>query len=166
MQSFEILDIKAFMLLLFQSTVLDKYEFVSGDLHTDMTYSLDGHINREFFSADEIEQLELNSKTYLPWHLAKEKIFALIKGKKTPSQLKIVLKVSADEMADFVAQTDSALNLHDIDAMYLNIHFQNNKLHIICGISYKLFTMDKTLENGFTDNIITLFKSNSITCEI
>lgn len=91
MQSIEILDIKAFMLLLFQSAVLDKYEFVSGELRTDMTYSLDGHINKEFFSEDEIESLALNSQTYLSWHMAKEKVFTLIKGKKTPSQLKIVL---------------------------------------------------------------------------
>ncbi|MDE5862817.1 MAG: hypothetical protein K2H34_00530, partial [Lachnospiraceae bacterium] len=80
MQSIEISDIKPFMQLLFQTHQLDSYELVSADIRTDMTYSIDGHIHAAFFSADELSALSLEDKQYLPWAMAKEKIFHIIKG--------------------------------------------------------------------------------------
>lgn len=165
MQAIEVLDIKNFMQLLFQTDTLDHYEFVSSTLCTDMYYTLDGHINREFFNEAEISDLKLEGSTYLPWHAAKEKIFLLIKGKKTPSQMKIVLKACEEQKQTFLSKTNSSLKPNDIDGIFLNIIFQDQKLNVICGISYKIFTMEKELEKELSDNIITLFKSNNITCQ-
>ena len=52
MQAVEILDIKNFMQLLFQTNILDSYEFVSAELSTDISYSLNGHIHKEFFNEE------------------------------------------------------------------------------------------------------------------
>ena len=43
MQAINILDIKPFMQLLFQTTALDSYRFVSSSILADMSYTLDGH---------------------------------------------------------------------------------------------------------------------------
>lgn len=166
MHSIHILDIKPFMQLLFQTEQLNEYEFVSADIRTDMTYSLDGHINRSFFSDEELALHGLTQRSYLTWSIAREKIFTLIKGKRTPSLLKIVLRVSAQETETLVTSTNSSLNSNDIDGIFINIIFQENKLNVICGISYTIFTMDKELESEFASNIITFLKSNRITCEI
>lgn len=166
MQAIHILDIKPFMQLLFQTEQLNEYEFVSADIRTDMTYSLDGHINRSFFSEEELVQHSLTQRSYLTWSIAREKVFTLIKGKRTPSLLKIVLRASVPETENLISSTNSSLNSNDIDGIFLNIIFQENKLNVICGISYKIFTMDKELESEFSAKIITLLKSNSITCEI
>ncbi len=165
MQLINILDIKPFMQLLFQSNTLDKYQFVSATIQTDMTYSLDGHINHNFFTEEDISTHELTEATYLPWFLAKEKVFLLIKGKTTPTQLKVVLRASQEDTAPILNLTKSSLNPNDIDGLFINITFQENKLNVICGISYKIFTLDKILEDEFYTNIITLFKSRNITCE-
>lgn len=166
MQAIHILDIKPFMQLLFQTEQLNEYEFVSADIRTDMTYSLDGHINHSFFSEEELAQHSLTQRSYLTWSIAREKVFTLIKGKRTPSLLKIVLRASVPETENLISFTNSSLNSNDIDGIFLNIIFQENKLNVICGISYKIFTMDKELESEFSAKIITLLKSNSITCEI
>ena len=166
MQSIHILDIKPFMQLLFQTEQLNEYEYESADIRTDMTYSLDGHINRSFFSEEELIQYSLTQRSYLTWSIAREKVFTLIKGKRTPSLLKIVLRASVPETENLISSTNSSLNSNDIDGIFLNIIFQENKLNVICGISYKIFTMDKELESEFSAKIITLLKSNSITCEI
>lgn len=165
MQTIEVLDIKQFMQLLFQTNALDSYEFISASIRTDMTYNLDGHINKEFFTPDELEQMNTNESLYLFWHTAKEKVFQLIKGKKTPSQLKIVLKLSEDNTYSLLESTHSTLSTMDIDGMFLNILFQHDKLTIVCGISYKIFTLDKNLENEFTTSISSLLKGASITCQ-
>lgn len=165
MQAVEILDIKNFMQLLFQTDKLDSYEFVSAELNSDISYSLNGLIHKEFFNEEETDFMELADYDYLPWHLAKEKLFTLIKGKKTPLQLKIVLKACKNQTQFILSHTNSSLNPNDIDGIFLNIIFQKNKLNVICGISYKIFTMDKQLESELFNNIITLLKSNNITCK-
>lgn len=165
MQAIEILDVRAFMQLLFQTNTFDEYEFVSADLKTELNYSVDGHINRDFYNAEELETLSLTGHTFLPWSMARDKIFQLIKGKKTPSRLKIILKDSPEQLNDLLTRTKSSLNPNDIDGMFLNIMFQDKKLNVVCGSSYKIFTLDKELENEFFANTATLFKSNNITFE-
>lgn len=162
MQAIEILDIRDFMLLLFQTNTFDQYEFVSGDLKTDLSYSIDGHINRDFYSTEELETLPLTGHVFLPWLIAKDKIFQLIKGKKTPSRLKIILKATPKQLEHLLSETKSSLYPKDIDGIFLNILYQDKRLNVICGISYKIFSLDKELENEFFGSISTLFKSNGI----
>lgn len=165
MQAIEILDIKQFMRLLFQTDTLDHYEMVSAEIRTDISYSIDGKLNQSFYNKDELSLLQLEKNFFLPWQYAKEKIFSLIKGKKTPSLLKLILKVNSIQAEDILSLSNSSLNSNDIDGFFLNIIFQENKLNVICGLSYKIFTMDRELENYFSENIITLFKSKNITCQ-
>lgn len=165
MQTIEILDIKPFMQLLFQTNTFDSYEFVSAVIRTDMTYNLDGHLNRDFFTEEELRAQNANASPYLLWQTAKEKIFYLIKGKKTPSQLKLVLKLPHAAACSVLEATHSNLTATDIDGMFMNILFQEDRLTIICGISYRIFTLEKHLEQEFTSYILSIFKTLSITCQ-
>lgn len=165
MQAIEILDIKPFMVKLFQGTIFDTYKFISGEVHTDITYQLDGHIHSSFFSEEEAEEFNFSQTAYLPWQKMKEKIFFLIKGKKTPSQLKLVLRLDEIQAQHLLAASGATLSTNEIDAMYVNILFQNNRLQIVCGVSYNIFTMEKSLETEFAQHIITIFKANGITSE-
>lgn len=165
MQAINVLDIKPFMQLLFQTPTLDSYQFVSATILTDISYTLDGHVNQSFFNEDELSTLGISNHNYLPWSIAKEKVFLLIKGKKTPTQLKIILRANEDNTSQLLNSTKSSLKPSDIDGVFLNIIFQENDLNVICGISYQIFTMEKELEAEFVNSIIALFKSSNITCE-
>ncbi len=165
MQAIHILDVKPFMQLLFQTNAFDAYQFVSATIQTDISYSLDGHITPDFYTAEERSLLKIDKQAYLPWKLAKEKIFLLIKGKRTPAQLKVVLRANEEDCNALLRSTKSSLNPNDIDGIFLNILFQENKLNVTCGISYKIFTLEKQLETEFFHNITTLFKSSNITLE-
>ena len=92
----------------------------------------------------------------------KEKIFHLIKGKKTPSSMKLVFRLQDDIMEEILSQ-NKQFTKNDIDGMFANLTFQNKKLNVICGISYKIFTTDKTLESDFSNYFVTFLKSNQIT---
>ena len=165
MQAFEILDIKEFMQLLLQSDTFNSYEFVSGEIRTDMLYTLDGHVNKDFFTEEELAAMALSEHAYLPWDIAKNKIFLLIKGKRIPSTMKVVLRLSEDMILKELSQHSASFRVDDIDGIYINILFQGQKLNVICGISYKIFTLDKHLEEIFSSKLITLFKSKNITCQ-
>lgn len=164
MRAIEILDIRQFMQLLLQSDTFNQYELVSGEIRTDMLYTIDGHINRSYFSDEEISSLSLADFTYLPWSIAKQKVFELIKGKKTPSGMKLVLRLP-NTISTPEIETNSPFQPSDIDGIYLNIAFQSQKLNVICGISYKIFTLDKLLEDHFHTFFTSFFKSKNITCQ-
>lgn len=165
MQTIQILDIKKFMHLLLQTNFFQSYEFVSADIRTELSYSIDGHLHGSFYTEDEAELLQVKGRAYLPWHMIQDKIFYLIKGKKTPAYMKIVLRLDPDSLQAFLDASKSSLNSNDISGLFLNILFQENQLNVTCGISYKIFTLDKSIESEYADSIITLFKLNSITCE-
>lgn len=165
MRSIEILDIKDFMQLLLQSSAFDPYEFISGEIRTDMLYTLDGHLNKDFFSEEELSAMGAGSSGYLSWSMAKHKVFLLIKGKRTPSSMKIVLRFPEQMIQAELSHAGSSLHANDIDGIYANIVFHEQKLNVICGISYKIFTMGKNLEDYFSSKLVTLFKSFSIACQ-
>ena len=165
MQTIQILDIKAFMQLLFQTNYFDLYDFVSAQVKTDLTYTIDGHIHLDFFTEEEQFSLHTESSPFIHWQTPKEKIFNLIKGKKTPSFLKIVLKLSPELTGQLLENTQSNLTLQDIDGMFLNILFQDHSLSVICGISYKLFTLEKKLEKKLSTFFTHAFRQNNITVE-
>lgn len=164
MKAAEILDIKPFMQLLLQTNLFDFYEMVSATLRTDMDYQVEGKWNETFFNEDEIDTYKLREHTYIPWALAKDKIFTLIKGRKTPAVMKLVFKLSNQNLLSFLSSVNSSHNPSDIDGIYLNVIFQNQKLNVTCQISYKSFTLDSSLEQEYFNNFITLLKSNNITC--
>lgn len=164
MQAIQILDVKPFMQLLFQSQEFHAYDFISGEIRSDMKYLLDGHWTPDFFSKEEQEQYQLTDKAYLPWEISKDRIFQLIKGKKTPSFMKLVLRLDNTQTQALLSQNNQFTS-QDIDGLFANITFQNKKLNVICGISYKIFTIDKSFESDFYNYFVTFLKSNNITCE-
>ena len=54
--------------------------------------------------------------------------------------------LSPDNTANVLAQSLSGYSLHDITGIYLNISFQNGQLNLTTGISYTIFSTDRTLE--------------------
>ena len=165
MIALELTDVKDFMNKLLRSEIFDHFLMQEAVITSAATYTINGQITKGFYSPEELEELHLNGCRFLPFYMLRGNCFDLIKGKKTPSQLKIVLKVNEENTLQLLNTTKSALNPNDIDGMFLNIIFQEKDLNVICGISYQIFTMEKALESEFTNQIIQLFKANNITCE-
>ena len=53
----------------------------------------------------------------------------------------------------------------DVDGFYINIMYENNEIHIVTGISYNTFVMDKTLDNEWDNSIKLFMKKNEIEFE-
>lgn len=163
MQTIEILDIKPFMQLLLQMEFFDSYCFTAADIRADMSYHLDGHINTVYYSTEEITSYFAFTKPYVPWKLARDKVFTLIKGKRTPTTMKVVLKLNT-QMQQELLTLDNSFQQEICDGLFLNILFQENRLTIVCGVSYNIFTMDKALETEFAGWFLQLLQKEGITC--
>ena len=165
MQAVEILDIKQFMHVLLQTPFFDSYDLVSATIRTDMDYEINGKWNHSFFDEAEIDSNKLSDHTYLPWQLAKDKILMLIRGKKTPTVMKLVFKLNNNALSTMLNDSAHNNNPGDIEGVYLNILFQEQKLNITCSVSYKIFSLDKSLEQEIWNNLIESLKSNNVSSQ-
>lgn len=138
MRSIIIEDVKSFMSDLLVGNIFDNYLVTEVSISTFNNFNIDGHINRSFFSEEEYANLE--EKEASSWKDLKPTCFELIKGKKTPTKFRIVF-MKRPELND------------SIDAVFLNVKFESGALTCITGASMKTFSMDKSVENSWDDEI-------------
>ena len=122
------------------------------------TFTIDGHIQNDFYSSDELETLP--DKSLSTWSSIKPFCFNLIKGNKLPLRFKIVLKASAKYTEKLLNENPCGLSLKDIGGLYINIRYDSKRsltgddtgsacLDCISMASLNIFTMDKTLEKAW-----------------
>lgn len=151
-------DIKKFMNCLLVKDTFDKFLLEEASITTYNTFTIDGHIQNDFYSADEIEALP--DKTLSTWGIIKPHCFNLIKGSKLPLRFKIVLRASATYTEKLLNETPCGLSVKDIGGLYINIRYDNHRtltgdetatasLDCISMASLNIFSMDKTLEKAW-----------------
>lgn len=147
-------NVKPFMNKLLKDTVFDEFDVVTMDLHLGINIHIEGHLNMDYYS--EVEREELLDQSYIRWADLKPTIRTLIMGNKTPLSMKIVLMVSKKGTRTLVDKSLLSFVPEDVNGFYLNLVYENNTLKLTTGTSFKLFTLDKSLEKYF-DETITKF---------
>lgn len=165
MIALKIPEVKDFMNKLLCQEVFDHFLIQEAVINTNVSYHIDGTLQRDFYSEEELEENQLTSLTFLPYGLLRGQCFQLIKGKKTPSYFKFSLLLSPENLKRTLSQTGSSFTENDISAVFLNIRFQNGELTVTTGISYRIFSTDKTLEHEWDSLLMRFLKKNEIPFE-
>lgn len=142
-------DTKSFMNHLFKEETFDTFDMVSLALKTMVYYEIDGQINKDYFDTD--EQDSVADMTYQAWSTYKQTVTTMIKGKRPPMYIKLVLSLSSIQTLrtlDKIPGGDQT-----IQGFFINIVYEHPTLKIMTGTNYKTFTMDKTGEKYFDDTI-------------
>ena len=165
MIALKIPEVKDFMNKLLCQEVFDHFLIQEAILNTNVSYHIDGTLQHDFYTEEEIEENHLTGLTFLPYGMLRSQCFQLIKGKKTPSYFKFSLLLSPENLKRTLAQTGSSFTENDISAVFLNIRFQNGELNVTTGISYRIFSTDKTLEHEWDSLLERFLKKNEIPFE-
>lgn len=165
MTALNILEIKDFMNKLLCMETFDNFLLQEATITGSMTWSLDGTLNTDFYSAEELEAAGLSGLSFLPFGQVRNHCFQLIKGKRTPTYFKFVFLLSPSNLARTLAQTHSNFTPEDITGCFLNLTFQHGKLLLTTGISYRIFSMDKSLEREWDTLVMRFLKNHAITFE-
>lgn len=144
-------NIKGFMGKLLLSEMFDRFDVTEAAITTFGTVHIDGHFQKEYYTAEELEQLGYESKVYSHWGQVRPFCFELIKGKHTPLQLKIVFRLSDGDTSRLLTENALSYRLSDINGLFLNIRYDGTSLQAVTGTSMKLFTMDKSLEHAWDE---------------
>ncbi|MBR3769481.1 MAG: hypothetical protein IKL06_03000 [Lachnospiraceae bacterium] len=152
-------EVRVFMNKLLCTETFDNFLLQEAAIQGSISYHIEGTLHKDFYSEEELEQEHLNGLSFIPYGKVRTQCFDLIKGKRTPSFFKFVLLLSPTNLEKTLQQSASSLTSADVTAAFINLKFQNNSLLLTTGISYRTFTIDKSLDHEW-DNLIKKFLKN------
>lgn len=161
MISFNVKDINIFMQQLLMKETFDNFLLCDCQIDTSNTFHINGHINRKFYSSEELETI---NNDFICWKSMKHICFEMIKGKKVPTKMKLVFALPKDKYNEIIHSSGMIIDPAQIGGLYIHITYEDNKVEIITGTSLNTFTMDKTLDNYWDKKILSFFQQN-FTCE-
>ena len=154
MLALQITSTKQFMNLLLTSDCFSSFLLESASVTTFNTFHIDGRIHPEFYENDSEKTKYIFSK-YLD---LQEHLFFVVKGNRTPLQMKLTLLLNPDSMEKLLLTNDCTVPLEMISGFALNIKYDGAKIVLTTAISYEGFTMDKSAE-PIWDNALKKFLS-------
>ena len=148
MKAVAIENLKSFTTHLFVRETFNGFLTTEASFSTSTDFTIDGHINRDYLSEEEL-LLSENKEGIVFWKRIRPLCYEIIKGKKVPLRFKIVFMLSSGAVRKFLQSADLAFDPEQINALFLNVNYQEGKLVCTTGISLKTFSLDKSVENAW-----------------
>lgn len=162
MTALQLIDIKDFINKLLCTDLFDRFLLPEATISTYADFTIDGHLNSGFFEPGDAQYELLASAEAVPFSLLRPSCFALIKGPHPPLAFHFVFQLSPQNQQRTIAQSGCPFRSEDISGMFLNLKYQNQELTCTTGISYRSFSMDKSLEQEWDRLVPIFFKNHKI----
>lgn len=166
MLALEITSMKSFMNQLLAGDAFDIFLLEEAVITAANTITLDGHLNREFFSSEELEAGRVPDYEYSPWSTMKGLCFQLMKGKRTPLSFRFVLHVKPELTERLLIKAGCSVDPSQIKALVLIIRYDGSKAILTTGCAYRTFLMNKEPENIWDDALKRHLSGKNIPYEI
>ena len=160
------LDTKKCMNGLLLSPAFDSFLFIEGEITTYNTFRIDGRLKKEFFHQGLDPDAAVPDREYALWKEDREFCLSLIKGKRTPLSFRLVLSLSAPNIARLLEKEALSFTPADVQGLYLNFKYDGAVLTCTTGTSMNLFTMDKSLEQAWDKMAQRIFAKHEIPFEL
>lgn len=148
MKSTVIENIKKFTAHIFTRDTFDNFLVTEASFSTSFDVSIDGHINQDYLDGAE-SSLPENREGVVFWKKLRPLCFGLIKGQKVPLRFKIVFMIPSSYVAKFLSGAGLNYSPDQVNALFLNVTYQDGKLVCTTGTSLKGFTLDRSLEQAW-----------------
>lgn len=165
MIALQIKNTKNIMNTLLLSEQFDSFLVEEASITTFNTFHIDGHMVKDFFSSEEISNMEQGLPKFSLWKDIRPTCFQLIKGKKTPVSFRVILHASPALTASIAAQSDCDVSAELIRSLVLNIRYDNGHVTCVTGTSFTTFIMDKSADVVWDSYIRQLFTRMQIDFE-
>ena len=165
MKAFKITETGTFMTKLLSGRTFDTFLLEEASLNMQVGWVLDGKINRSFFT--EVEWADESNHPYplIAWGDVRGNMRELIRGKKAPASLSIVLHLRPDRMEQML-DAEGYPGLKDsIGAMVLNIRYDGSEVTLVTGIALSSFTLDRNADRIWDESMGRFLSSCDIKYE-
>ncbi len=158
MLALQISSTKHFMNQLLVGDCFSSFLLESASVTTFNTFTIDGRIHPDFYSQEDTSFSEKTKYAFSRYLDVQEHLFSVVKGNRTPLQMKITLFLNPDAMEKLLATNDCSVPPELLSGFALNIKYDGEKIILTTVISYTGFTMDKSAE-PIWDNALKKFLS-------
>lgn len=165
MVSYKITKLKDFMSKLLTTDCFDAFLLEQAVITTYNTFTIDGRIEKAFYSAKEWEAAACPYR-FSCWSELRPICFSLIKGKKAPVGMKFILQLKPEKQKALLAKSETVIPEHYISAFVVTIRYGAAGMSCTTGISYSDFLADKTPERIWDQAFARFLAQADIACEI
>ncbi len=142
MLALEITSQKIFMNQLLNGDAFDVFLLEEATVKTAATYTIDGYVNKEFYSSEELSG-GIAPYDFMPWSDAKGLCFQLIKGKHTPLLLKLVLHLKPAQADKLLEPIRDSFDVTQVKSPVLTVKYDGSHTILTTAVSYHSFVMSK-----------------------
>ncbi len=153
MRAIEISNIKKFTNALFAGETFDTFCVTEASFSTLTNITIDGHINQEFMGEAELQMPE-NKDLTIRWKKLRPLCYNIIKGQRVPLRFRIIFMMPLEHIMEFIEEENLDIEPVEINALFLNVKFENNNLVCTTGTSLRVFTLDKSLEDAWDSRMV------------
>lgn len=165
MIALQITSMKNFMNQLLVSDTFDIFLMEEAVISTANTVTIDGHINKDFFSPEEMESMESCRYGLALWSDKKGMCFDLIKGRHTPLFFKFVLHLKPEQAEKLLRGGGCSVDPSCVKALVLTIRYDGENAVLTTGSAYNTFVMDKDADKLWDKSLAKYLASKGIACE-
>ncbi len=152
METFTMENKASYMKELFEQEKFDSFYLYEARVKTKLDYYINGRINRDYYDSEEQDALP----EYIEWKDIKHTIFDYIKGKRLPISFRIIFMFNRENVNRLLEMNNLPYQSDDVSALFMNVIYEHDTLHVTTGTSMKVFTLDKTLEHVW-DSTVKLY---------
>ena len=164
MIALKILKQKNFMAKLLTTELFDNFLVEEVTIDTFNTFTIDGRIHKEFYKDLDEPGDDANSE-FSSWAKIRPIALSLIKGKQTPLGFKFILHLGNDDKLSLLRDADMDISPDQL-SLGIGIKYSQGEVIITTGVSYQLFTLDKSAEKAWDEYIPSFLESNDIEADL
>ncbi len=164
MLALQITNLKSFMNSLLAGDLFDIFLLEKATIATASTYTIDGRINKDFYSAEELTQNPL-MHDFAAWADMKAVCFQLIKGKRTPLHFQLVLHLMPKHIISILEKGNASIEKNLVKAFIVTIRYDGSRATLYTGTSLTTFLPDKEPERLWDAAFKQYLYKKEIACE-
>lgn len=165
MLALQITALKPFMNALLAGDLFDIFLLEEATIATAATYTIDGRLNKDFFSAEEWEEKAANHCEFASWQDMKGICYNLIKGKRTPLHFQFVFHLMPVHVTSILDKGGATISRELLKAFVLTVRYDGEKAILCTGTSFTTFVPDKEPEKLWDAAFKQYLYKKGIACE-
>lgn len=165
MLALQITTLKPFMNALLAGDLFDIFLLEEASISTAATYTIDGRLNKDFFTPQVWSEREPDFCEFATWLEMKGTCFDLIKGKNTPINFQFVFQLIRKHALGILEKGNSTVSEELFKAFVLTVRFNGEKAILYTGTSFTTFVPDKEPERLWDAALKQYLSKKGIACE-
>lgn len=144
---------------LFLRETFDHFSLLEAEIVTFNQFQVNGLIQKDFFEPG------TPLASYSPWKELRPFCLSLIRGDRAPLRFRLIFSLPPESTENLIRQHCLPIDPTTVQGLYLNIRYEDSRLFCVTGVSFRTFTMEKSLERIWDETVEKFFLKKEIPFE-